>query len=84
MSKVKLTITESNCRCGYFKAGQEFIVEDLCPPLCHELWGVIYPSVYALLNGASLDYGSGKAKMFDAKCPDGERVCIHGEMIEDL
>ncbi len=83
MSKVKLTIKESNCRSGYFKRGQVFIVEDLCPPLCHELWSVIYPSVYALLNGASLDYGSGKAKMFDAKCPDGERVCIHGEVIED-
>ncbi len=31
--KVKLTITESNCRGGYFKAGEEFIVEDLCLPL---------------------------------------------------
>ena len=43
--KVRLTITESNCRSGYFKAGEEFIVEDLCPPLCHELWNVIYPYV---------------------------------------
>ena len=57
VTKVKLTITESKCRCGYFKKGQEFIVEDLCPPLCHELWNNIYPSVYALQNGASLDYG---------------------------
>ena len=24
MPKVKLTITESKCRCGYFKKGQEF------------------------------------------------------------
>ena len=31
MPKVKLTITESKCRCGYFKKEQEFIVEDLCP-----------------------------------------------------
>lgn len=30
--KVKLTIAESKCRSGYFKAGGEFIVEDLCPP----------------------------------------------------
>ncbi len=29
MKKVKLTITESNCRCGYFSFGDEFIVEDL-------------------------------------------------------
>jgi hypothetical protein len=29
MPKVKLTITESKCRCGYFKKGQEFIVEDI-------------------------------------------------------
>ena len=76
MPKVKLTITESKCRCGYFKKEQEFIVEDLCPPLCHELWNNIYPSVYALQNGASLDYGEGRAKVFDAKCPDEGRVCL--------
>ena len=56
MIKVKLTITESKCRSGYFKKGQEFIVEDLCPPLCHELWNNMYPLVYALQNGAELDY----------------------------
>lgn len=83
MPKVRLIITESRCRSGYFTKGQEFIVEDLCPPLCHELWNCIYPSVYTLLNGGSPDRGCGKAKMFDAKCPDGERVCIHGEIVED-
>ena len=82
MPKVKLTIAESKCRCGYFKKGQEFIVEDLCPPLCHELWNIIYPSVYALQNGASLDYGDCRAKMFDAACPDEGRVCIHGEAVD--
>ena len=81
--RVRLTITESRCRCGYYRKGQEFIVEDLCPPLCHELWNCIYPSVYALLNGAALDHGDEKAKQFDAKCPDEERVRIHGEVIED-
>ena len=81
--KVRLTITESRCRCGYYRKGQEFIVEDLCPPLCHELWNCIYPSVYALLNGAALDHGDEKAKQFDANCPDEERVRIHGEVIED-
>ena len=83
MIKVKLTITESKCRSGYFKKGQEFIVEDLCPPLCHELWNNMYPLVYALQNGAELDYGNTRAKMFDIKCPDGDRVCIHGEILED-
>ena len=84
MPKVKLTIAESKCRCGYFKKGQEFIVEDLCPPLCHELWNIIYPSVYALQNGASLDYGDCRAKMFDAACPDEGRVCIHGEAVINI
>ena len=69
--KVRLKITESNCRSGYFKAGEEFIVEDLCPPLCHELWNVIYPYVFALQNGAALDYGCNQDFQFDAKCPDG-------------
>lgn len=83
MPKVKLTITESRCRGGYFVKGQEFMVEDLCPPLCHELWNNIYPLVYALQNGADLDYGSGRAKMFDAVCPDECRVHVHGETVED-
>lgn len=83
MGKVKLTITESRCRGGYCKKGDEYIVEDLCPPLCHEFWNSIYPFVYALLNGASLDYGDSRSKQFDAKCPDGGRVCIHGKYIED-
>ena len=83
MEKVKLTITESKCRSGYFKCGEEFIVEDLCPPLCHELWNQIYPYVFALQNGASLDYGNIKVKQFDAKCPDGGRVCVHGEIVEE-
>ena len=84
MARVKLTITESKCRSGYFKKGDEFIVDDLCPPICHELWNIIYPSVYALLNGAELDYGDGRAKEFDAKCLDGGRVSVHGEICSDI
>ena len=83
MGKVKLTVTQSRCRCGYCQEGDTFIVEDLCPPLCHELWNSIYPCVYALLNGGELDYGDSRAKAFDARCPDMGRVCIHGEAIED-
>ena len=79
--KVRLTITESDCRSGYFKTGEEFIVEDLCPPLCHELWNVIYPYVFALQNGADLDCGCNRDFQFNAKCPDGGRVCIHGEVV---
>ena len=81
---VKLTITESNCRCAYHKAGDSFVVGDLCPPLCHELWNVVYPYVFALQNGAALDCGEGKAKIFDARCPDGGRVCVHGEAVDQL
>ena len=58
MPKVRLTVLESRCRGGYCKKGQEFIVENLCPPLCHELWNSIYPMVYALQNGVLLDYGT--------------------------
>ncbi len=83
MRKVQLTVTESRCRCGYLRAGQTFLVEDLCPPICHELWHGIYPQVYALLNGADLDHGETRAKLFDARCPDEGRVRIHGEVVED-
>ena len=79
-SKVKLTITESDCRSGYHKAGDSFLVEDLCPPLCHELWNRIYPYVFALQNGADLDCGASRSRSFDARCPDGGRVCVHGEL----
>lgn len=82
MSRVKITVLESKCRGGYCRAGDEFIVEDLCPPLCHELWNGIYPMVYALLNGADLDHGDGRAKCFEAKCPDEGRVTVHGEVLE--
>lgn len=80
--RVKLTITESNCRSGYFQKGDTFIVEDLCPPLCHELWNTIYPYVFALQNGAALDCGESRARQFEAKCPDGGRVIIRGEAAE--
>ena len=83
MRRVKLTITESRCREGYFRAGEVFFVEDLCPPLCHELWNSIYPSVYVLLNGGELDCGESRARFFEARCPDGGRVCIRGELEED-
>lgn len=82
MARVKLTITESRCRSGYFKAGDTFIVEDLCPPLCHELWNIIYPYVFALQNGAELDCGETRARSFTAQCPDGGRVRIRGELID--
>lgn len=82
MPDVLLTVTESNCRCGYLKKGDTFTIGDICPPVCHELWNAVYPSVYALKNGASLDYGSGKSKCFDVLCPDEGRVRVHGEVVE--
>ena len=82
MARIKLTITESRCRDGFCKAGEEFIVEGVCPPICHELWHAIYPQVFALINGADLDYGSKKDICFAGQCPDGGRVKVHGERIE--
>ena len=81
MARVLLTVTESRCRSGYHKAGDTFIVDDLCPPLCQELWNNIYPYVFALQNGASLDHDSDRAAEFEAMCPDGGRVRIHGELL---
>ena len=82
MAKVLLTIAESRCRSGYCKAGDQFVVEDLCPPVCHELWNTVYPYLFALQNGAALDHGDTKAMMFTAKCPDEGRVVVKGELIE--
>lgn len=83
MKKVVITVTESNCRSGYFKAGDRFVVGDLCPPLCCELWSCIYPYVFALQNGAVLDCGNEKASSFDGTCPDGGRVRVHGELFKE-
>ena len=80
--KVKLTVTESRCRCGYHKESDTFVVEDLCPPLCHELWNRAYPYVFALQNGADLDKGDTRARCFEVCCPDEGRVCLRGEAIE--
>ena len=83
MPKVRLTVTKSACREGTCHAGDVFIVDTLCPPLCHELWHAMYPFVYALQNGAQLDYGNGRAAQFDVRCPDGGRVEVHGEVIPE-
>ena len=83
MPKVKLTVTKGACRCGYHREGDTFLVEDLCPPLCHELWNAAYPYVFALRNGAALDCGEDRSFSFDAACPDGGRVVLHGEAVED-
>ena len=80
--KVRITVTESACRSGIHRAGDSFVVDDICPPVCHELWQIVYPMVYALGNGAELDYGEGQAREFDARCPDAGRVVIHGEVSE--
>ncbi len=81
MAAVLLTVTSSRCRCGYHREGDTFVVEDLCPPLCHELWNAAYPYVFALQNGASLDCGEEKAYSFQVKCPDEGRVCLRGELM---
>ncbi|WP_252187705.1 TIGR04076 family protein [Anaeromonas frigoriresistens] len=81
--KVKLTILESKCRGNYHRTGDTFIVEDICPPICHELWQSIYPSVYTLLNKGDLDYEATREKKFRMRCPDNGRVLIHGEVVQD-
>lgn len=83
MPKVKLTILESRCRCGYFHQGDSFLVEDLCPPLCHELWACAYMQVYALRNGALLDCGDTRAAHFTLRCPDEGRVLLYGEALPE-
>lgn len=82
MRRVKLTVLESKCRGGYHKVGDTYIVEDICPPICHELWQCIYPNVYTLLNNGDLDFGNIRAKKFQFRCPDQGRVLIQGEVIE--
>ena len=39
--------------------------------------------IYALQNGAVLDYGEGKDTQFNIKCPDRGRVILHGELVEN-
>jgi uncharacterized repeat protein (TIGR04076 family) len=80
--KVKLTILASHCRASIHQTGQEFVVGDICPPICHELWQCIYPAVYALSNGALLDIGSERGYWFEMRCPDNGKVLMKGERIE--
>ena len=79
--KVRITVLESRCRCDQHKAGEEYVVDDVCPPICHELWNNVYPMIYALGNGAELDSGDERALSFTARCPDEGRVVIRGERI---
>lgn len=79
--KVELTILESDCRSNYHRAGDKYIVGDICPPICHELWQCIYPNVFTLLNNGELDYGEVRAKQFSYRCPDNGRVLIEGRVL---
>ncbi|XMB67050.1 TIGR04076 family protein [Mycoplasmatota bacterium zrk1] len=81
--KVKLTVLESKCRGNYHNVGDVYTVEDICPPICHEFWQGMYPSIYVLLNNGDLDYGNIKAKKFQYRCPDNGRVLIEGEVISE-
>lgn len=80
--QVKLTIIESRCRAQLHRKGEEFIVDDTCPPICHELWQCMYPQVYTLLNGGTLDYGESRAQCFECACPDQRRVLVKGEILD--
>lgn len=60
------------------KKGQEFVSEDLCPPLCRELWNGICPLVYALLNRAVIRYRNVHTKTPESEYPDEGRESIHG------
>lgn len=81
MPRVKLTILHSECRSGLCRAGETFLVEDICPPLCHELWHTIYPMVHTLCNGGLLDFGEERCARFVARCPDHGRVVVQGEVV---
>jgi len=85
--KVKITVTESRCRSGFHRKGDEFIIDEdrtICPPMCVELWHYAYPYVWNLLNGGVDDTPEGrKATYTDVVCPDQQRVKLHIEVIED-
>ena len=84
MAKVKLTITESRCKSGFHKKGQEFIIDEtICPSICMKLWHYAYPYVWTLLNGGELGDGDTKSKSFNIICPDEGIVHLHGEVIEE-
>lgn len=79
--RILITVESSECRSDLHKTGESFIVDDVCPPVCHELWNNIYPMLYALGNGAELDCGSERKATFHTSCPDGGRVRIKAERL---
>ena len=85
--KVKLTITHSNCRSGFHKVGDEFIIDEdntICPPICMELWNYAYPYIWNLLNGGTTDNATGgKSTCNKCVCPDQGRVHMTIELIDD-
>lgn len=83
LRKVLVTVENSECRSGIHKTGERFIVDEVCPPMCHELWNNIYPMLYALGNGAKLESGSDREESFTAVCPDGGRVKVRAELLSE-
>ena len=86
--KVKLTITHSNCRSGFHKVGDEFIIDEdntICPPICMELWNYAYPYIWNLLNGGCFDSAEGIKKTSNRViCPDQGRVHMFIELMENV
>ncbi len=83
--KVKLTITESICRSGFHKQGDEYIIDEdktICPPICMELWHHAYPYIWTLINDGNLDDENLKSKSMDIICPDEGKVHLHIEVVE--
>jgi len=83
MSKVKIIIKQTKCRCNYFKEGEVFMIDDKCAPICHELWHAMYPFIYVLLNNGLLDYGDQKTTKSTIRCPDNGRVVAEISKVED-
>ena len=81
--RMKLTVIRSECRGGLHSEGEEYVIGEVCPPICHELWNNIYPMLYAAGCGADIESGEGYSSAFTASCPDGGRVTVKCERIDD-
>ncbi|MFQ5507523.1 MAG: TIGR04076 family protein [Planctomycetota bacterium] len=78
---VKIHITESDCK--YHQVGDEFLMQKLSPPLCHEALVAFYPQIFSLLHGGTVEHDKHDGLCCMKRCPDRGRLEARIELVPD-
>ena len=76
----EIRIIESRCRDGLNRAGEVFLFDGHCPPICPELMAPMNHLLYAIKEGMKRIDGDDTVTV---KCPDSARVVAEITIFDD-